>query len=502
VIRSDVARVFALVVAAVAARPPAAGAAEYRVGDGQPYRSLGAVPWARLAPGDTVQVHWRKEPYREKLMLVARGTAERPIHIVGVPGRAGEPPVIDGTNATTSPQFNFPYPPTQDRGVIIVTPDRSKRWGYKPGYLTLEGLEVRGGYRGNEASPNTYTDFKGTTRSYSANAAAVFVERGEHITIRNCIITNSGNGLFVASGGSEEVQSRDILVEGCHIFGNGNVGRDREHNVYTEAIGITFQYNWLGRPRPGSGGNNLKDRSAGTVLRYNWVEGGAHLLDLVEPQESAKITTKDPSFRKTFVYGNVLLDGPDDATRVVHYGGDNGAENIYRKGTLYFYNNTVIVRGDQRKRYRTILFQLATNDETVDVRNNIIYREAATPTGVPTELSLLENVGTANCGVNWVSPGWLPVSSGAKVKGTITGTEKYLGDRQGPQFVRAESDDFHLAVGSPCVGRAEPLPPELAKLHPVKRQYVAHQKSEPRTAAAGEVSDLGALAFARSHAGR
>src|SRR5262249_15817069 len=160
-------------------------------------------------------------------------------------------------------------------------------------YLHIEGLEVRGGYHGDNARPNTYTDFKGQKRTYSHNAASIFVERGEHIVIRNCTITGSGNGLFVASGDSEAVQSPHILVEGCYTHGNGNVGRDREHNVYTEAIGIVFQNNRFGRLRPGSKGLNLKDRSAGTVVRYNWIEGGARLLDLVEPQESAKAAIKE-----------------------------------------------------------------------------------------------------------------------------------------------------------------------------------------------------------------
>jgi hypothetical protein len=128
----------------------------------------------------------------------------------------------------------------------------------------------------------------------------------------------------MASGGSEQLQSRDILVQGCYIYGNGVVGSDPEHNVYTEAIGITFQYNHLRLLRPGALGNNLKDRSAGTVICYNWIEGDGHLLDLVDPQDSAPQATQDPNFHQTYVYGNILVDGPTGgATSLVHYGGED-----------------------------------------------------------------------------------------------------------------------------------------------------------------------------------
>ena len=41
----------------------------YNVGPGQPLTSIGAVPWATLQPGDTVQIHWRAEGYAEKWVI-------------------------------------------------------------------------------------------------------------------------------------------------------------------------------------------------------------------------------------------------------------------------------------------------------------------------------------------------------------------------------------------------------------------------------------------------
>lgn len=38
----------------------------FEVGPGQAYASIGAVPWEALNAGDTVRIHWRATPYREK----------------------------------------------------------------------------------------------------------------------------------------------------------------------------------------------------------------------------------------------------------------------------------------------------------------------------------------------------------------------------------------------------------------------------------------------------
>jgi hypothetical protein len=91
------------------------------------------------------------------------------------------------------------------------------------------------------------------------------------LIIRNCILRDSGNGLFI---GAYDGETEDILVEGNWIYDNGIEGSIYEHNTYTAAIGITYQYNRFGPLRGTAGGNNLKDRSAGLVVRWNWLERG------------------------------------------------------------------------------------------------------------------------------------------------------------------------------------------------------------------------------------
>lgn len=54
---------------------------------------------------------------------------------------------------------------------------------------------------GNARPPLQYTGDDGAVHGYIANAAAIHVEKGRHITVRNCILRDAGNGLFVATSG-------------------------------------------------------------------------------------------------------------------------------------------------------------------------------------------------------------------------------------------------------------------------------------------------------------
>src|SRR5262249_31311685 len=150
----------------------------------------------------------------------------------GVAGPGGQLPMIDGQDATTRAQASYPYAGTQDRGLVTITRDTQHPYGFKPSYVQIEGLDLR------DANPlYSFTDAHGARRTYAANAPSLFVERGEHVVIKSCTLPGSGNGLFGASGDEEALLSRDVLVQGNNIYGNGNAGSDRQHNVYTEASG-------------------------------------------------------------------------------------------------------------------------------------------------------------------------------------------------------------------------------------------------------------------------
>ena len=444
--------------------------ATYNVGPGQPLASIGAAPWATLQPGDTVRIHWRSTPYKEKWVLCRQGTAAAPITVTGVPGPAGQLPIIDGAGAVTAPGLNYW---SETRGVIKIggantPPD------LMPRYIVIENLEVLGA---NQA--NSFSDDGGATQAYDKNASAIYLEKGENITIRNSIFHDSGNGLFVAS--SDATVSRDILIQGNYIHCNGNSGSIFEHNSYTAAIGITFEYNRYGPLRTGAGGNNLKDRSAGTVVRYNWIEGGNRQLDLVDGEDSSTIRN-DPRYRETHVYGNVLIEPAGDGNRqILHYGGDSGTTSAYRKGTLYFFNNTVVsTRTD-----RNTIFRLSTNDEHGDVRNNIFY---TTLTG--SELSLIDETGVLNLSHNWIKSGWR--ISFSTFQGAVINDGTQVAGAS-PGFVNDAGQDFHLAAQSAAVNAGTSLDAAVLPAHSLARQYVKHFSSEVRPSNAP--LDAGAFEF-------
>ena len=418
----------------------------YHVGPGQVYYSIGAVPWEFLVAGDSVIIHWRAQPYKEKWVMARQGTENHPIVVHGVPNGSNENPVIDAIDASTRPQLNFW---NEGRGVIKIggsnTPDQT------PEYIVLENLKIMNG-----RNDYAFTGRDGLT-TYSKNCAAVFIESGNHITVRNCELFNCGNGLFASSA------SEEILVEGCYIHGNGNAGSIYEHNNYTEAKNITFQYNRFGPLCEDCLGNNLKDRSAGTVIRYNWIEGGNRQLDLVNADGTDLYLL--PEYAETWVYGNILIE-PDGAgnSQIVHYGGDGGSTDTYRKGTLYFYNNTVV----STRIGNTTLFRCSTNDESVDCRNNIAF---VTESG--NRLAISNSDGTINLSHNWMKEGWR--DSHSSLNGTINDDGTTVSNAS-PGFNDEAGKDFSLLQDSPCRNSATDISPGGS----LDYEYIKHQQFQIR----------------------
>ncbi len=440
-----------------------AAAVTHRVGPGHPLAAPSDVPWESLAAGDSVLIAWRATPYRDKWVINRVGTESAPIVVRGVadPG-TGALPVIDGANAVTRPQLNFW---SEGRGVIKIGGSNTPPDGM-PAWIVVENLEIRGGH-----TPNTFTGRAGLT-AYTANAAAIFVEKGSHVTIRGCKLTGCGNGLFAAA------ETSDLLVEGNWIEGNGNVGSIYEHNNYTEALGATFQFNRFGPLLVGAGGNNLKDRSAGTVVRYNWIEGGNRQLDLVESDYAELID--DPRYRNTFVYGNVLIERDGDGnSQVIHYGGDNGQAAKYRKGTLWFHHNTLV----SRRAGNTTLVRLSTDDESADVRDNVLY---VTATG--NRLALVDQDGVLLATRNWMKTGWVASHGGGPV--SVTNAGQVTGSA--PGFVDEPGEDFMLAAASLCLDQAVALDAACQPAHAPTLAYVKHQAGAPRFLT-GVAADLGAF---------
>jgi hypothetical protein len=446
--------------------PALVRAAIYEVGPQQPYAAIGEVPWESLAPGDTVLIHWRTAPYAEKWVIGRQGTAAAPITIRGLAGPSGQLPVIDGRNATTRRQLAYW---NQNRAVIKIgganTPPDAV-----PAFLVLENLEIR-----SARPPYAFTNTAGVAELYPNNAAAVYVEKGDQVTVRGCVLQDCGNGLFVAHA------ARDVLVEGNEIHGNGNAGSAFEHNSYTAAERITFQFNRYGPLRADCLGNALKDRSAGLTVRYNWIEGGNRQLDLVDAEDSVALQ-QSPLYRTTCVYGNILIE-PDGAgnSQIVHYGGDSGTTTAYRQGTLYFHHNTVV----STRTGNTTLFRLSTNDESCDCRNNILFVTAA-----GNRLAMLDSAGRLLLTHNWLKAGFVTSHSG--LTGAIANDGSNLTGAS-PGFLDLGQQDFRLATHASGINAATNLAPAIAADHAPAWQYAKHRTGRRRVNYLAP--DLGAYEF-------
>lgn len=442
---------------------------DYHVDSNPPYQEIGDVPWATISAGDRVFIHWRSSPYNEKWVINGVGTEQNPIEIIGVNGPQGQQPVIDGNGASTAPGVNFWNEP---RGLIKIGGSNIPNNAI-PQHIIIENLDIR-----SARPPFQFTNDSGGTETYSNNAASVYVEIGQHITIRNNTIHDSGNGIFV---GANEGQTQDILIQNNYIYDNGIEGRFYEHNTYTAAIGIIYEGNRFGALRDGALGNNLKDRSAGLVVRYNWIEDGNRQLDLVDAEDS-DVLVNHPSYATTHVYGNVLIESDGQGnSQMVHYGGDSGTTSDYRKGDLYFYNNTVI----STRTGNTTLMRLSTNDETAHVFNNVYY---GTATG--SSQALIDDNGVMNIQHNWFKTNWSDCHC------TPNGTINNLGNiltGSTPGFVDFNNQNFKSQNGGDLINQGMAIMPGLLPEHDLQKEYVKHQKTTNRLSSG--VMDIGAYEY-------
>jgi hypothetical protein len=433
----------------------------YYVGPDKDHENIGDVPWENLMPGDSVLIYPRDEAYKEKWVICRVGTEAEPIVVKGIIDAEGNLPVIDGRNATTRPELNFW---NEERGVIKIG-GANKPADTTPEYIILENLDIRSG-----RPPFKFSGRNGET-SYVKNCAAVYIEKGKHIVVRNCILHDCGNGLF--SGGE------DIVVEYTHIYDNGIEESWYEHNNYTEADGILFQYNYFGPLRDACDGNNLKDRSRGTIIRYNFIEDGNRQLDLVDTGKELFYTSE--KYRSTFVYGNILTEHDGEGnSQIIHYGGDSGDEIRYRKGTLYLHHNTII----SYRPGNATLVRLSSEDETCDARNNIIYTIAS-----GNKFAMIGDQGTLNLRNNFIKPDW--VISHGNTDGTVN-TENNIGQND-PGFVNFDETDFHLSEESLCVNSGAYLDAKIIEEYSPQYHYIHERLREPRKDIG--MPDIGAYAY-------
>lgn len=448
--------------------PDTVSGSEYHVGPGQEYENISDVPWLSLAAGDMVLIHAREEPYAEIIGINAQGTEENPVRIYGVRDEDGNLPVITGENAVVSVQFDdFFNVYTRGQGVIVIVGS----YGSIPRYIEVANLVLR---RAHELYQ--YTDSDGT-RSYADGASGVWL-KAKNVKIMGCRIYENGNGIFSQANANDfDEISSDLLVESCIVHHNGIVANDRRHNLYLQGVKTTVQFCAIGTLMEGSQGSAIKDRSAGTIIRYNRIESGARTIDLVEPEDTQDILMPRADFDETFVYGNILIN-EGSSTAMVHYGFDNSME-LSRDGTLYFYNNTVYISSMQEDNWRINLFDVNIDSSRVVLYNNIIHRAGTTA------LNLLRQYGTLEVyGGNWISAGWYLYREGNTTNphGSMTGEENFIeGNDPGLRSPGPDDRDFRLTDNAPAREIGVPLSNDLSTRYPVAYQYSGEDEFSVRT---------------------
>jgi hypothetical protein len=445
---------------------PSAFTHVYDVGPGKQYAEPGDVPWENLEPSTLVRIYYRTTPYQAKWVINVAATALSPVVVLGIP-EGDQRPIISGDDAITRTELDYW---NEVRSIIKIGGSSIPDNPDVPSHIYIQGLDIRSARPGYQ-----FTDDAGNTQEYSTNAAAIHIEEGSDITVHDCLIHDAANGLFSGSASSR------VRISGNYVYGNGIEDSIYQHNSYTESLGIVFEYNHYGPLRAGCLGNNLKDRSSGTIIRYNWIEAGNRQLDLVETDYDH--IANDPAYDETFVYGNVLIE-PDGAgnSQIMHYGGDGGDTDMYRRGTLYFYHNTVV----STRSGNTTLMRLSTLDVTALVFNNIIYASAGGG-----YLAITSGNGQTELEDNWLPEDWqLTHESDLDPGATVAD----LGNIEGitPGFLDFSAQDFHLSSGSLARGNAGSLPTDVAN-YPVEYQYVQHQQIEIRSLES--LVDIGAFGY-------
>lgn len=463
--------------------PCVAGAGrDFQVGPGAgQLASLDQVPWESLKAGDTVRIFYKPTAYKGKVFISAEGTATMPVRVCGVKGPNGERPVVDGNGANTRAQLAGFYGAqgsqgvvyNETRGVFFIGRPASAAWQFYPKHVQIDGLKITG------AHPNYgFTDGWGVQKKYLTFGACVWADRGHNITIADNEITDCSQAIYTKSTDDGEFAvTTNIRIAGntfTDIGHSSNAQSNINHTTYTASKNIVFEFNRYGPIKAGSPGNSIKDRSIGTVIRYNRIEDGARFVDLVEAQDFPATATKDPAYRTTFVYGNQMVkDGGKGSG--IHYGGDsNGStpgatwgEPVNRKGTLYFFHNTVRLTGNGYG----VMFQLSTTEERAEVHNNIFIWDASIP---EKSFRSKTDVGAAwtsggivNLGTNWASQGWQDSDQWHPVPGQLNGTGNLLTGSAAP----VDTSMFAPLAGSSVIDKASALPPALAG-HPVQYQLI------------------------------
>ena len=451
------------------------------------------MPWLTLVPCDQVHVYYSTTPYRDIVFLSSRGAANRWITIKGIPGPNGELPILDGVNAVM-PKNTGANEWVDSTGLIIINrPDGNlvnRSGSYKPGYIHISGLKFQ-----NARPPAKVTKINGIASAWDAFSAGITINGAEQVAITGCEFKDNGLGVFANSTGDELVQTRNLLLKGNYFRGNSNTNSFSEHNAYTEGVGTVYEDNYFAPPKADSYGDNIKDRSAGIIFRNNYIEGGANLIALRDPDSNKSHEAKQVDFwgemmvASAFVYNNTLVTRNYPDSIIGHGDGPYSTQQI-RYGNLYFYSNRVVStvdnvayweNGQYYENQAVALFDLINTTApggatTVVAQNNLFYATSRTAGATGANLALFYWQGKANFQSNWVNRfqnvreggGGGTLAPGSKFDGTglggLTATPSVS-----PGFIDQAGGNYLTTTTSPYASLKSALPLAVTKrkLEPV-----------------------------------
>jgi hypothetical protein len=517
------------------------------VGSGTAYEvtdatTFAAVPWSTLRAGDTVRIHYGT--YAIPFQIGTSGTPTQPIRVCGVPDANGNLPILTGNGAGPGSVSSAEQP----YGMVVL-----RTYGFQhvicsngsgcsqppepdPHSIIIEGLKVRSAYA-------AYSRTGGA--SAWAVGAGCFRVQARDVVIRGNECTDSSNGVYSQSQADllETEMVRRFAVEGNYIYGNGEVGGFSQHNNYLQGDELLYQWNWVGTVRSGALGGSVKIRTPYAVVRYNYIQGSARVLDMVELQDwndygipssyyadnMATTTPADPisiadtavvaeHIQKDYVYGNLFDNNPlngNSATFPIHYFPDVFA-NREKGGTGYFYHNTDREVHDASGTYQGTTYLIDSSRTSplptvwpqTRLSNNVIDLECATANcanGKPSFSFAVAYQDMIFLDKNWITAGWdttplgtgpSPAWSGCCGSSSNNGASCFqttCTDSSGSNNISGQTNlvtaaavpfsatTFAPIAGSPLANSAGPLPAEVSDMPPEFAYHPDTQAVTPRT---------------------
>lgn len=466
----------------------------YNVGPGQTHTELNTVPWRSLTAGDVVNIYWRATPYLTKFAITGQGTLSNKIIIHGVMTVGGLRPHLSAAGATTADDclsldgtterfFSAQY--TERAGLIFINRRFVSGLPVKPKHIRIENLEITDAFTGS-----TFTDQFGGTKNYTAGAGGIYAVVVENLEVENCEIHGNSNGVFWNQKDDDEsYASYFVYLRRNKFYDNGEVGSYYEHNIYSQGVRTLIEGNYIGKLRNGAIGSAMKDRSSGTVVRFNEIHSAARNIDLVDQEGGGVSAYIDPLYPYAWVYGNLIINdwkinpAKTSSAAMIHWSSDH---ELPRNGTLFFYQNTVIVRSDTSDYYHISVFECSTLQSVVESNGNILARYGNT----------IFNLGrpglTVNFkGTNWITSGWTPINGAGASYITNTGT-----------LIETDSDPlltsaYKIITGSPVMNKglasivSPPSPAAAANLQVTYQPGPAGSGTMVPRVQLGTDSDLG-----------